>query len=128
MDLTNISLLVIPIGITIIQNGIYVDKNCSNFIMNVSIGTLYSLIGIMLSYMKVMRFEHIDFKIGNRLTLDGFEFMICFLVFFSLLLLVNHTVIHQIENKILKTFISSIIMCVSILLSFCVVYYEYFLI
>lgn len=127
MDLTNISILIIPLGITSLQSGIKLNESHCNFITRFSNGSLFSILAIILSFMKVMSFEKETIKI-NEYTMNGFEFATCFFVIIAVLLMANFMIIDQVQNKILRSVLSLLLLLIALIPSFLIVFYKHFLI
>lgn len=127
MDLTNISILIIPLGITSLQSGIKLNESHCNFATKFSNGSLFSLLAIILSFMKIMSFEKETIKIHNY-SMNGFEFASCFFVIIAVLLMINYIVIDQVQNKILRTILSLLFLIAGLIPSFLIVFYKHFLI
>jgi len=128
MDLTNISILFIPLGVTTLQSGIKINSAHSNFITKFSNGSLYSLLAIMLSFMKIMSFEKVTIKLFNTYTMSGFDFATCFFVIIAIVLLFNYLIIDQVRNKFWRCFWSLALLLGVLIPSFFVVFYKHFLI
>jgi len=127
MDLTNISILIIPLGITSLQSGIKLNESHCNFITKFSNGSLFSLLAIILSFMKIMSFEKETITINNY-SMNGFEFASCFFVIIAVLLMINYTVIDQVNNKVLRSILSLLFLVLGLIPSFLIVFYKHFLI
>lgn len=127
MDLTNISVLIIPIGITTLQSGIKINETNANFVTKLSIGSLFSLLAIMLSFMKIMSFENVILHFSTTYSMGGFDFAVCFFVLIAILLLIDYIVIDQLSNKFWRSTISALILLLAIVPSFFIIFYERFL-
>jgi hypothetical protein len=127
MDLTNISVLLIPLGITTLQSGIILNEDHINFITRFSNGSLYSLLAIILSYMKIMSFEKVTIAL-NSYTMNGFDFAVCFLVLIAILLLVHYLIVDQVKPNLWRCFWSIMMLLFALIPSFFIVFYEHYLI
>ncbi len=130
MDLTNISILIIPLGVSALQSGIKLNETHSNFATKFSNGSLYSLLAIMLSFMKVMSFEDVTIKLKllNNSTMSGFDFSTCFFVLIAVLLMGNYMVVDQIKSKFLRCFWSSLFLLFALTPSYFIIFYKHYLI
>ncbi len=127
MDLTNISVLIIPIGITTLQSGIKINESNANFFTKLSIGSLFSILAIMLSFMKIMSFEKVTLHFSSSYSMGGFDFSVCFFMLIAILLFINYVIIDQLNNKFWRSALSVLILLSALTPSFFIIFYERFL-
>ncbi len=128
MDVTNISLLIIPLGITTIQSGIKLREAHSDFVTKFTNGSLYALLGIILAFMKVLSFDSVTLHFFGKYCMGGFEFAACFFVLMALLLMIHYLIIDLVNNKFLRSSVSVFILLIALVPSYFILFYNYYLI
>ncbi len=128
MDLSNLTVLLFPIGFSALHCGIKLNQAHSNFLTKLTMSSLFSIVAVILSYMKVMELFDEQLCFTSDIKMGGYEVMTSFIVFIALLALVNFTIVDQISNKIVNGILSAIILTLVLIPAYFIIFWEYYLI